>query len=329
MPQNYFKYVDLKSDLFEEAKIFLQTFTPRRTEIMCKAIEQAAGGNGKMLKAIRDFRAIPCKPIEYVETRDITIPSEDGGIQARVYSKKTESSAEKPIFLYLHGGGWTIGDINSCADFCQNVAASGMATVVAINYRRAPENPHPAALDDCICAYKWLLQNAGSQGLGTRNVFVSGDSAGGHLAIALADAAISLKLQNPQGLTLFYPVTTFEDRHSDESYKKYGKNYALDAKLMDTFNNVYIPEKDSRKDASPLNFKTLSKFPPTLILSSGCDILLNQDEDFANLLFKLNVKTRHVCIRGATHIYLTMPGMPQSFSMALQETLDFIKKTSS
>ena len=98
---------------------------------------------------------------------------------------------------------------------------------------------------------------------------------------------------------------------------------------MDPYHNVYSQEIDSRLEEAPLNFKTLSKFPPTLILSSGCDILLNQDEDFANLLFKLNVKTRHVCIRGATHIYLTMPGMPQSFSMALQETLDFIKKTSS
>lgn len=329
MPQSYFTYVDLKSDLFEEAKIFLQTFTPRRTEIMCKAIEQAAGGNGKMLKAIRDFRAAPCKPIEYVETRDIAIPSEGGAIETRIYSKKTEDPSQKPMLLYLHGGGWTIGNIDSCADFCQNVAASGMATVAAINYRMAPEHPHPAALDDCICAYKWLLQNSNSHGCGAKNIFVSGDSAGGHLAIALADAAIASKLQIPQGLALFYPVTTFEDRHSDESYKKYGKNYALDAKLMDTFNNVYVPEKDLRKDASPLNFKTLPKFPPTLIISSGCDILLNQDEDFANLLFKLNVKARHVCVRGATHIYITMPGMPKSFSIALQETLDFINRTRS
>ena len=122
---------------------------------------------------------------------------------------------------------------------------------------------------------------------------------------------------------------TFEDRHSDESYKKYGTNYALDAKLMDTFNNVYIPDKNLRKEASPLNFKSLPKFPPTLILSSGCDILLNQDEEFANLLLKYNAKVRHVCVRGATHIYLTMPGMPKSFSIALQETLDFIKKTRS
>ena len=329
MAQNYFTYVDLKSDLFEEAKIFLQTFTPRRTEIMCKAIEQAAGGSGKMLKAIRDFRAVPCKPIEYVETRDIAVPSDFGDIPARIYSKKTESSAEKPLLLYLHGGGWTIGDINSCADFCQNVAASGMASVVAINYRRAPEHPHPAALDDCICAYKWLAQNADAHGLGSKNIFVAGDSAGGHLAIALTDKIIAAKLRNPQGLVLFYPVTTFEDRHSDESYKKYGTNYALDAKLMDTFNNVYIPDKNLRKEASPLNFKSLPKFPPTLILSSGCDILLNQDEEFANLLLKHNAKVRHVCVRGATHIYLTMPGMPKSFSIALQETLDFIKKTRS
>ena len=104
---------------------------------------------------------------------------------------------------------------------------------------------------------------------------------------------------------------------------------ALDAKLMDTFNNVYIPDKNLRKEASPLNFKSLPKFPPTLILSSGCDILLNQDEEFANLLLKHNAKVRHVCVRGATHIYLTMPGMPKSFSIALQETLDFIKKTRS
>jgi len=327
MDNEYFSYIDIKGELFEETKNFLKNFGARRSSIMIDAIRKADCGNNHMLNAIRSFRATPCEAIKEVEIKEIEIDCSSYKISLRMYSQKSDSSAPKPILIYAHGGGWTIGDINSCADFCQNLAASQSANVVAFNYRLAPEHKSPAALDDCETVYNWVIANIDKICGDIENIYVGGDSAGGHLSLALTDRLILAKNPKPRALILFYPVTTFENRQNDSSYKEFGAGYALDACLMDAFNDAYMPDYSMRKNASPLNFTTLDSFPPTLLISSGHDILRDQDKEFADILYSKKIPLRHVCLRGATHIYVTMAGMPKCFEFALKETRAFIEKT--
>ena len=118
--------------------------------------------------------------IELHEIRDI----EAGGVKCRLYRSSAATAA--PLLIYYHGGGWVIGDLNTHDDICRKLARDAHCSVIAVDYRLAPEHPAPAALDDCIVATQWIFANAKSLGIDAARIAIGGDSAGGNLAALVA-----------------------------------------------------------------------------------------------------------------------------------------------
>jgi len=239
----------------------------------------------------------------------------------RLYEIENDTTT-LPLLIYLHGGGWTFGSINSCSRFCDAIAASGAARVLAIDYSLAPESPFPAALNDCTTALKYAHANATILKTSPTLISIGGDSAGGNLAAATALKCSHLPIRS---LILFYPVTkAYAD--DSESWNKYGHGYGLDADLMAEFNKAYTIRTTPYNPLISISLaKTgnLAKLPPTLLVGAGRDILRDQGKEFADHLPGI---VRRVEFPGAVHLFITVPGQPTAFKKAVELSIDFLSK---
>ena len=227
-----------------------------------------------------------------------------------------------PLLIYLHGGGWTIGSLNSCGRFCDRMAATGQMKVLAVDYRLAPEHPFPQGLSDCKAAVTYALEHAETLGIDTANISIGGDSSGGNLALATALA--------PEchgriaALLLFYPVTkAFAD--GSASWNAYGNGYGLDAEIMEAFNASYLvggaDARDHRISPGLAPDSLLQLLPPTLLIAAERDILRDQGKAFAR---RLPQRIRRIEFPGAVHLFITVAGQPTAFGHAVRLASEFL-----
>ena len=299
-----------------EVETFLASATKGVSRQQIAAIHAAQAGDSTALDRVRHGRNTVC------DLSDSTLQIEEftvAGIPLRTYRKKGSNSGKDPVVLYLHGGGWTIGGINSCSRFCRDLALASSAEVIAPDYALAPEHPYPAALDDVLKLREWLASERS-----TCQLFLGGDSSGGNLAIASA-LRDPRKGCFPVGLILFFPVTTAWADHT-LSWQQYGDGYALDSDLMETFNKAYAPEGKCRQDEfiSPILSKNLGTLPPMLLITAQCDILHDQGQTFARQVRNAGVPVLSNCYAGASHLFISMPGMDVFFNRAVKDAVLFM-----
>lgn len=300
-----------------QADEFLKNMPSGLQRSQTSAVMSAIGGDNTALEAVRHSRNAVPKISENVAVRSIS-PT------LRLYEPKlAEDGVKLPLLIYFHGGGWTFGSLNSCARFCDAMAATGKMKVLAVDYRLAPEHPFPCGLDDCKAAIKYAYSSADTLNIDEASITVGGDSSGGNLAIA---SALSSECRGlVKSLVVFYPVTkAFAD--GSASWEKYGSGYALDAELMNVFNKAYIgnsPAGNPLVDVG-LNSADVLKvnLPPTLLIAAGRDILCDQGAEFAQKAGG-NVVTR-IEFHGAVHLFITVPGQDEAFSRAVALATDFI-----
>lgn len=302
-----------------EARQFIRKIPRGLSDRQELAIRRAIGGDPRDLNAVRNSRNIPVQLPAGVRVSDFRIDR----IPARLYLPV--NGRKLPLVIYLHGGGWTFGSINSCARFCGDLAASGAAAVLAVDYRLAPENPYPAALDDTVTVFRRASRHI-PEAVDPNRIFLAGDSAGGHLAITAALKLADDSKLKPTGLILFYPVTTLEPCING-SWLRYGRGFTNDSKLMEAFQDAYCPNRNQRRDrfVSPL-MTDLSALPPFLLISAECDVLSDQGREFAERAKRQGVRVIHEELPGAVHIFITMPGMEQAYRTAFERTLSFLKQ---
>lgn len=227
-----------------------------------------------------------------------------------------------PLLVYFHGGGWTIGSINSCTRFCAAMAINGVA-VLAVDYRLAPEHPYPEGLTDCVDAVKCAADSLDVWRCA--GISLGGDSSGGNLAIA---TAMSFPEGTFDSLIAFYPVTKAY-RDNSSSWNEYGDGFGLDNRLMDAFNSAYT--KDPHKPLiSPADTPDtwLKKLPPTLLIAAERDILKDQGLEFAERLRSLGKEVRYDMIPGSVHLFITVPGQNKAFSHAVSAASEFLSHNS-
>ncbi|HPR43767.1 alpha/beta hydrolase [Ottowia sp.] len=235
---------------------------------------------------------------------NITVPARDGAaLPARLYAPGTEAGL--PVLLYLHGGGFTIGSIDSHDVHCRALALASGAAVLSLDYRLAPEHRFPTAVHDAWDALQWLAREGAARlGLDATRLAVGGDSAGGTLAAVSAiharDAGLRLALQ-----LLIYPGTT--DHQDTDSHAEFAHGPVLDKQLIDWFFHHYIDSVD-RSDwrFAPLRHDDVEGVAPAWIGLAECDPLVDEGVHYADKLRAAGVPVALEIYRGVVHGFITM-----------------------
>ena len=253
--------------------------------------------------------ATQAAPLPVHEVRDLSMPLSGGGaIGLRLYRPVAPSGAPEPALVYFHGGGWVIGDLETHDVLCRNLALQSGCVVVAVDYRLGPEHRFPAAVDDGVAAFRWVVAQAGTLGLDTTRLAVGGDSAGGNLSavvcLALRDAGDPVR---PRFQLLIYPATDM--RAEAPSHRSNGQGYLLTADTIAYFRSHYMGDDAAQWTdwrASPLLHPTLAGLPAALVLTAGFDPLRDEGLMYADALSAADVPCQYVCFERQIHGFITM-----------------------
>ena len=209
-----------------------------------------------------------------------------------------------PVILYMHGGGWMIGDLDTHHSVCAKIARASGLRVVAVDYRCAPEQPFPAAHEDCVAAAKFVAASPSALGAPVTGLAVAGDSAGGNLAYYLAS---TLGAGAVLAQLLFYPVGDCTGPE-EGSYADFAEGYLLDRRLMDRFITAYLsdPAQYDHPSVSPLLYPLAADLPPTVILTAGLDPLRDQGRELAARIAGRGGEVHFMEARGLIHGIATM-----------------------
>jgi acetyl esterase len=265
----------------------------------------------------RDTRsALAPKAVEVAEARLLIAP---GPVALRAYLPAGSKPDERlPALVYIHGGGWVIGDLDTHDVLCRQFANGARCAVYSVDYRLAPEHPFPAAVEDCIAAVKFV---AGRH----RLVAVGGDSAGGNLATVVALHARDLGGPEIAFQLLIYPAT--DQRLEHASIRRNGEGYLLTRKAMDYFQAQYLPRKEDLLDwrASPLLAKSLAGLPRAYLITAGYDPLLDEGRDYAERMAREGVEVGYREYPDMVHGFILFGGVLDTANAAVAECCEKLR----
>lgn len=259
----------------------------------------------------RDTRAaLAPKPPAVAEVR--LLAQRDYAIRAY----RPVKDALLPALVYFHGGGWTIGDVDTHDVLCRQLAVGAQCAVFSVDYRLAPEHPFPAAVDDCFAATRWIAEHAAELGIGS--VALGGDSAGGNLAATVALLARDAGGPQLAFQLLVYPAT--DQRGATASHERNAEGYLLTRGAIEYFRRAYLPRQADWLDwrASPLLAADHSRLPPALVLTAGYDPLLDEGREYAERLRAAGVEVEYREYPDMVHGFLLFGGALDTANAAVE-----------
>ncbi|MEH7118380.1 alpha/beta hydrolase [Neobacillus vireti] len=304
------------TQLIPQAKAYLEAFYQMPLLQTLKAQE------------VRDlFALVPpveveLAPLAKVEDRLIPV-SDDAEIKVRIYTPEGEGPF--PLFVYYHGGGWVIGDLETADASCRMIANRTERVVVSVDYRMAPEYKFPVPVQDSYDALKWVSQNAASLNANASSIVVGGDSAGGNLSAVVSMMARDQNGPNISAQVLIYPVTDLA--YDTRSYKEFAEGYGLDRDLMIWFGDYYINHPFDAKNIyiAPLRADNLKSLPPAFVVTADCDVLRDEGIAYANRLREAGVQVEAYTEPGIIHGYFTnMAVFPEQIKGTISKFTQFI-----
>lgn len=240
------------------------------------------------------------RPVDFV--RDLALSGPRGEIPVRVYR---DADPPAPVLVFYHGGGWTLGTLDSAGDICRELAARTGMAVVSVDYRLAPEHPFPAPLDDAYAALSWVAENADAFG-GSGELAVAGTSAGGNLA-----AAVALRARDENGpeidrQALLYPI--IDHSLDTESYSENADGPLLTRDDMAWFWDQYLrsPVDGANPYASVLRAPDLSDLPDATVVTAGHDPLRDEGAAYADALADADTPVDHLHYPSMAHGFLSL-----------------------
>ncbi len=241
-------------------------------------------------------------PRGVVHTVDRTVAGAEGPLAARVYHPEGLARPSAGL-VFIHGGGWVTGDLDTHDTLCRRIALVGDIRVVAIEPRVAPEAKFPAAVDDALAAFRYVAKNANDFAIDPARLGIGGDSAGGNLS-AVVGLDTRGDLVKPALTCLIYPAV--DATRAQPSHQELGKDYLLTSDSMAWYLEQYLPRASYRDPrASPLFAKDLSGAPPALIAIAGFDPLRDEAERYAERLVEAGAKVE----------VLRSPSLPHGFTL--------------
>jgi acetyl esterase len=259
-------------------------------------------------QALRRDIGLVMPPVGGVAVEAAAAHGPRGPIPLRVY-RSHHGSAQRPVIVYYHGGGWVVGDLDTADGTCRMLALHSGCIVVSVDYRLAPEHPFPAPLDDAVAAFHWALDHSEQLGRIRDAVAVMGESAGANLA---ASVCLSVRGAGPTPLaqSLVYPATDLRMGHP--SVETFAEGFLLEKQDMQWFVQHYLPDAGhlTHPLASPLLADDLSGLPPACVFTAGFDPLRDEGAAYARRLSDAGVDVRYRCFDDQVHGFLALGVLP-------------------
>jgi acetyl esterase len=253
--------------------------------------------------------------------RDLTCSGPAGDIPLRLYDAR-ESRDPGPVITFYHGGGFVIGDLETHHALCSEIAALMDLPLIAVDYRRAPEAPFPAAIEDCEAATRWIASSPAELGREATGLITIGDSAGGNATIVIGQllaanpAAVPVVLQVP----IFPLVSPVEDK---PSYADFGEGFVLTKATMEFFSASYAADRNDPRGYPILGDHT--KAPPTVLVTASLDPIRDSGRDYAKALADAGRSFTYLEIEGVTHSFTNLRGAVPSTQGDLERIVAHMK----
>jgi acetyl esterase len=262
---------------------------------------------------------IEVPPVARVENRQIAV--NDGEISVRIYTPSGQGPF--PLFMYYHGGGWVLGDLETADAGCRLIAEKTGRVVVSVDYRLAPEYRFPVPVEDSYAALCWAYDHSAELNGIRDDIAVGGDSAGANLATVMTILSQENNGPSITAQALIYPVTNLD--FTTSSYDKFAEGYGLDKDLMIWFGEYYVNHKEEFKVpyVSPLLCENVSALPPAMIVAAENDVLVDEGVQYHDKLKEAGVTVDYVQIDGTVHGYFSNMAL---FADETKTTVDAIAK---
>ncbi|MEU4572574.1 alpha/beta hydrolase [Nonomuraea sp. ATR24] len=278
-------------------------------------------------KVLDDLQAAPIDKPD-VDEKWIVVPAEAGDVRVKIV-KPAGSSGVLPVVLYVHGGGWVLGNAGTHDRLVRELAVGAGAAVVFVEYDRSPEARYPVAIEQAYATAQWIIRDGAAEGLDASRLAVAGDSVGGNMAAALTILAKRRGDVRFVHQSLYYPVT---DAGQDTgSYREFADGPYLTAKAMAWFWDAYTTDPAQRAEitASPLraNAEELKGLPPAFLIVDENDVLRDEGEAYARKLTEAGVSTTSVRYNGTLHDFMMLnPVRPTAAAgAAVAQAADVLK----
>ena len=229
-------------------------------------------------------------------------------------------TTDKNILVHFHSGGYVMGSAKGYAEFASRLSVTANAPVVVPDYRLAPENPYPAALDDALSVYRWLLDRYGSE-----NILVTGDSAGGGLTLALMMSARDQDLPLPAAAVVISPLTDLAVEGASYEDNK-DRDPLITRELAVGMGMTYLGERDPRQTplASPVHGNH-SGLPPVFFLVGESELLRDDSTRVVNSILASGGRAEIVQVENAVHIWTIFPFLPET-TESMEQIKHFIAR---
>jgi acetyl esterase/lipase len=274
----------------------------------------------ELRKQLRTMVALMDEPAPSLpRVENISIPGPAGPIPARVYDPVGKAGAALPAVAFFHGGGWVQGDLESHHGLCARLALHSGALVVAVDYRLAPEHKFPAAVEDCLAAYRFLRSSGREIGADPRRVGVSGDSAGGNLAAVVSQLAARADMPVPTCQVLIYPAVDFV--FETASHRELEDAHVIPRDRVVWYAEQYLRGERDRTDprAAPARSADLTGQPPALVITAGFDPLRDEGRVYADRLREAGVDVVYHEYPGQIHAFVSLTkAIPQGIECTLE-----------
>jgi acetyl esterase/lipase len=279
-------------------------------------------------KVLDDVQSLPT-PMLDVDEKWIVVPAPVGDVRVRIV-KPAGSTGLLPAVLYIHGGGWVLGNAGTHDRLVRDLAVGVNAAVVFVEYDRSPEAQYPVAIEQAYATAQWITVHGAEEGIDASRMAVAGDSVGGNMTAAVAIMAKQRGDVTFCHQSLYYPVT--DAAQDTDSYVEFADGPFLLAKSMAWFWDAYLPDESKRGEitASPLRatLEDLAGLPEAFVIVDENDVLRDEGEAYARKLIEAGVRTTTVRYNATIHDFMMLNPLRSSAAStgAIEQAVHILRR---